>query len=90
MVDVVAEAVLAPVTDGASQLALNIFVKSFCNIAVKGAFVSLGDENLVLARCQVGGIEEVFKAFSKKWDAADAAGNLALVQNAMSNTLSYP
>jgi hypothetical protein len=77
VVDTVSQIVIAPITDGASYLALILAVKTLCG-TVHGK-----STNEVQARCQAGGIEEVFKAFSKKWDANNAAGNLALVEKAM-------
>ena len=81
VVDVVVQTVVAPVTDGASQLAMNVAVKQFCNLVVKGTFSGLGDDALVINRCQMGGLEEVLKAFSKKW--VENGDNTALLAKAM-------
>ena len=67
VVKFVSDVVIAPITNGASKLGLNVAVDQFCKLVVSGAFKGLNDNALVLDKCKTAGLEEVMKGFDKKW-----------------------
>ena len=76
VVNTVTEAVVAPITNGASNMAIGFAADQFCSMVVKGSFASIGNDGLVLAKCKLAAKEEVMKAFNKKW--IEGADNSAL------------